>query len=324
MVFQVTEFKYVIIFYFCDAVTSWRHIMTSLNLIHLSQLVDELENWFFFCFHGFLGHWFHTYWWFFIRMMSWHHEVMSWRHSVTLWHTTYANTELMIFLNLSTQKTIETKKNHLASTSTSWDRYSMFNDVMTSFRDVILSCKYDDNIQVEFSYQRNHRNEIESALEHICRLGWRQFVFWRHVVISVTSWRHVMTWKHHASTYTISAWNSGIKIITEIHVYHHFRTSTSWYRRSEFCDIMTSSRHDVMTSCKHKNDNIFELCKPENYGNKKRIISLALLQAEIEYSLFLTPWHDVMTWRHHANTKLTTFLNSATQSFIETKKELSF
>ena len=194
---------------------------------------------------------------------------------------------------------------------------------MTSSRDVIPSCKYDDNNQVEFSHQRNHRNEMESALEHICRLRWRQFVSWRHVVILVTSWRHVMTWRHHASTYTILAWNPAIEIITEIHVYHHFRTSTSWYRRSEFCDIMTS-RHDVMTSCKHKNDNIFELGKPENYRNKKRIISLALLQAEIEYRLFLTSWHDVMTWRHHANTKLTTFLNSATQSFIETKKESSF
>ena len=35
----------------------------------------------------------------------------------------------------------------------------MFNDVMTSFRDVIPSYKYDDNNQVEFSHQRNHRNE---------------------------------------------------------------------------------------------------------------------------------------------------------------------
>ena len=47
-------------------------------------------------------------------------------------------------------------------------------------------------------------------------------------------------------------------------------------------------RHDGMTSCKNKNDNIFGLSEPENYRNKKRIISLALLQAEIEYSLFLT------------------------------------
>ena len=43
-----------------------------------------------------------------------------------------------------------------------------------------------------------------------------------------------------------------------------------------------TSRHDVMTSCKHKIDNIFELGKPENYRNEKRIISLALLQTEIE------------------------------------------
>ena len=35
----------------------------------------------------------------------------------------------------------------------------MFNNVMTSFRDVILSCKYDESNQVEFSHQINHRNE---------------------------------------------------------------------------------------------------------------------------------------------------------------------
>ena len=87
------------------------------------------------------------------------------------------------------------------------------------------------------------------------------------------------------------AWNPSTEISTEIHVYHHFRTSTSWYKRHEFCDVMTSC-HDVMTSCKHRNDNIFRL--PENYRNKKRIISLALLQAEIEYP----PVFDVMTWRH--------------------------
>ena len=38
----------LLISHLCDAVTSWRHVMTSLNLIHLSQLVDELESCFFF------------------------------------------------------------------------------------------------------------------------------------------------------------------------------------------------------------------------------------------------------------------------------------
>ena len=67
-------------FHFCDSVTSWRHVMTSLNLIHLSQLVEELESSFFFCLHGFVGHWVQNDWWFLIRMISWRHDVMSWRH----------------------------------------------------------------------------------------------------------------------------------------------------------------------------------------------------------------------------------------------------
>ena len=81
---------------------------------------------------------------------------------------------------------------------------------------------------------------IKLALLHICRLRWRQFVSWCHVVNLMTSWRHVMTWRHHANTYTMIAWNPSTEIFTEIHVYHHFRTSTSWYRRNEFCDVMTS------------------------------------------------------------------------------------
>ena len=37
----------LLIFHSCDDVTSWRHVMTSLNLIYLYQLVDVLESWFF-------------------------------------------------------------------------------------------------------------------------------------------------------------------------------------------------------------------------------------------------------------------------------------
>ena len=231
----------------------------------------------------------------------------------------------MIFLNLATQNTIETKKNHLSSTSTRWDRYSMFNDVMTSFPDDIPSCKYDDNNQVEFSHQRNHRNgNGSSSRTHLqAEMKAVRFLKSRSTFSDFLTSRYDMKtsckYIHHNS------WSPATEIFTEINVYHHFRTTTSWYRRSVFCDIMTimTSRHDVMTSWKHKNDNIFELSKPENYRNKKRIISLALLQAEIEYSLFLTSRHDVMTWRHHANTNLT-FSISATQSIIETKKNHHF
>ena len=78
--FRSLSSKMPLTFYFCDSVTSWRHVMTSLNLIHLSQLVEELESSFFFCLHGFVGHWVQKDWWFFIRMISWRHDVMSWRH----------------------------------------------------------------------------------------------------------------------------------------------------------------------------------------------------------------------------------------------------
>ena len=78
--FRSLSSKMPLTFYLFDSVTSWRHVMRSLNLIHLSQLVEELESSFFFCLHGFVGHWVQKDWWFFIRMIPWRHDVMSWRH----------------------------------------------------------------------------------------------------------------------------------------------------------------------------------------------------------------------------------------------------
>ena len=51
--FRSLSSNLLLIFHLCDHVTSWRHVMTSQNLIYLSQLVDVLESWFFFCFYGF-------------------------------------------------------------------------------------------------------------------------------------------------------------------------------------------------------------------------------------------------------------------------------
>ena len=53
-------------------------------------------------------------------------DVMASRNDIT----TYANKKSMIFLSSATQNTIETKKNHISSIATSWNRYSMFNDVI--------------------------------------------------------------------------------------------------------------------------------------------------------------------------------------------------
>ena len=80
--FRSLSSKMLLIFHLCDAVTSWRHVMTSLNLIYLSQLVDVLESWFFFCFHGFfksLSSKMPLTFYFFYFCYS----VTSWRHVMT-------------------------------------------------------------------------------------------------------------------------------------------------------------------------------------------------------------------------------------------------
>ena len=65
----------------------------------------------------------------------------------------------------------------------------MFNDVMTSFRDVIPPCKYYDNNQVEFSHQRNHRNKNEiSARAHL-----QAEMEAAHFLTSCSSFSDVMT-----------------------------------------------------------------------------------------------------------------------------------
>ena len=54
-------------------------------------------------------------------------------------------------------------------------------------------------------------------------------------------------------------------------------------------------RNDVMTSWKHKNNNILERSKPKSYRNKKIIVFLSILQAEISTACF---WrHDMTSWR---------------------------
>ena len=75
-------------------------------------------------------------------------SLTSWRHAMTWRHN--SNSKTMIYLNSVTRKNIKTKKNHSSSTSTSWDKYSLFNDVMTSFHNVISSCEYDNNNIAEF------------------------------------------------------------------------------------------------------------------------------------------------------------------------------
>ena len=96
---------------------------------------------------------------------------------------------------------------------------------------------------------------------------WRQLTYLLHLSSchNVTSWHHVVSWRHVMTKKTACKYiyDNSFELSNRniyrnnIILYHHFRASTNWYR-SEFCDVMTL-RHDVMTSCKHKNNNIFNL-----------------------------------------------------------------
>ena len=70
-----------------DGITSGNDVMTSLNMLYLSQLVDVLARWFFFCFNSILGWRVQKYHWFCIcicgYVIKWRYDVMAWIYDVT-------------------------------------------------------------------------------------------------------------------------------------------------------------------------------------------------------------------------------------------------
>ena len=81
--------------YLHDGITSRNDVMTSLNMLYLSQLVDVLERWFFFGFYSILGCQAQKYHRFLIFYMWSCHKVTLWRHGMTIWrhktHSIYIN-----------------------------------------------------------------------------------------------------------------------------------------------------------------------------------------------------------------------------------------
>ena len=73
--------------YLHDEITSRNDVMTSLNMLYLSQLVDVLARWFFFCFYSILGWQVQKYHWFCIcicgYVIKWRYDVMAWLYDVT-------------------------------------------------------------------------------------------------------------------------------------------------------------------------------------------------------------------------------------------------
>ena len=74
----------------------------------------------------------------------------------------------------------------------------------------------------------------------------------------------------------------------------------------------------MTSSCKYKTDNIFELSNPKFHRNKKEIIFLAHIQAEIGKISFGASCCDVMTSQCHAvglNQNLSMYLVNGTWGY---------
>ena len=73
--------------YLHDGITSRNDVMTSLNMLYLSQLVDVLERLFFFCFYSILGCQVQKYHRFCIlicgHVTKWRYDVMAWLYDAT-------------------------------------------------------------------------------------------------------------------------------------------------------------------------------------------------------------------------------------------------
>ena len=82
--FGLLSSKMLSILYLHDDVMSWRHVMTSKTGGTLSQLVEVLERWFFFCFYSFPARLVWKCYRFCVCMMSWR-DVMTSQNSFLLY-----------------------------------------------------------------------------------------------------------------------------------------------------------------------------------------------------------------------------------------------
>ena len=97
----------------------------------------------------------------------------------------------------------------------------MFNDVMTSFREVIPSCKYDDNNRVESSHQRIHRNDDEISSRAHLQAEMKAVRF----LTSCSNFSDVMTSRHDIKTSCLYIHDDSLEPINR-NIYRNTRVSS--------------------------------------------------------------------------------------------------
>ena len=99
----------------------------------------------------------------------------------------------------------------------------------------------------------------------------------------LTSIHNVMTWRHRANAKTIFFLTQQLKVSKQAEKYLS-STSTSCHALGTACFM---GFHDVLSSCKHKDNDIVEFSDPNNFRNRN--VSTHL-QAEMEEIGFVTSY----------------------------------
>ena len=162
--------------------TSWRHSMTHPNLFSLSQLVDVLERWFFFCFYETLGCWVRKCCQFCICMMT----SLSWRHVMTS-KTGGTLSQLVEVLERWFFFCFYSFPARLV-----WKcyRFCVLHDVMTSWRDVMTS-------QNSFPLISACRCSKMMIHMYFCRyFGWWVTSFHRVCICMMSLYHNLTSWRH--------------------------------------------------------------------------------------------------------------------------------
>ena len=288
----------LLISYLHNAVTSWRHVMTSQNLIYLSQLVDVLERCFFFCFHGISGHWVRKCYWFFSRVMTWRHDVMSWRHKTNLTISACrCAKKLILFLFPWVFWSLSSKMSlifHLCDDVTSW------RHVMTSKKpDLPISdCRCARTLLL-FLFPWFYRS-LSSDMLLILHLLWC---------------RDVMTSCHDVTKPDLpsSACRCARKMIIFLFPWFFWSLSSKMLLIFNLCDVLASWRH-VLTSQK-----IFTY--PRMWNARKMILFMIpwflwLLILKMLVFMYFVGWYHVMTSRHDVTSILSITLQHFTNVLV--------
>ena len=232
----------LLIFHLCDDVTSWRHVMTSQNLIYLSQLPDVLESWFFF-----------------VSMIFWVTEFINvidfsfvwWRDVMTSCHDV-TKPDLPISASRCARKLILFLFPWFFR-SLSPKMLSIFHlcDDMTSWRHVMTSTKPD----LPISASRSARKLILVCFHGFLGHWVQKYCLFFICVMTWRPWRHVVTSRQYLSSPYSICWSCNWAIVRFQYKCH--ANLRCWYQANHqycFCKLppachnVASWRHNV-TSC---------------------------------------------------------------------------